>query len=94
MWSDAFSIIRNYLATHTDWMISDTTGFTPAYAKKWDSCKTRTARTRLELFGTVDAKSATDLKNLFLSNPHTDITFRYGYPDKDHHGHIVVTRKP
>ncbi len=95
LWSDAFSIIRNYLATHTDWMISDSTGFTPAYAKKMGFVQdTYGTFTWPEAFGTVDVKNATDLKNLFLSNPHTDITFRYGYPDKDHHGHIVVTRKP
>jgi len=95
LWSDDFSIIRNWLATHTDWMISDSTGFTPAYAKKMGFVQdTYGTYTWPEPFGTVDVKSATDLKNLFLSNPHTDITFRYGYPDKDHHGHIVVTRKP
>jgi hypothetical protein len=95
LWSDAFSTIRNYLATHTDWMISDSTGFPPAYAKKMGFVQdTYGTFTWPEAFGTVDVKNAQDLKNLFLANPHTDITFRYGYPDKDHHGHIVVTRKP
>jgi hypothetical protein len=95
LWSDDFSIIRNYLATHTDWMISDSTGFTPTYAKKMGFVQdTYGTYTWPEPFGTVDGKNATDLKNLFLANPHTDISFRYGYPDKDHHGHIVVTRKP
>ncbi len=95
LWSDDFSIIRNYLATHMDWMISDSTGFTPAYAKKMGFVQdTYGTYTWPEPFGTVDVKNATDLNKLFASNPHTDITFRYGYPDKDHHGHIVVTRKP
>ncbi len=95
LWSDDFSMIRNYLATHTDWMISDSTGFTPQYAKKMGFVQdTYGTYTWPEPFGTVDVKNATDLRNLFASNPHTDITFRYGYPDEDHHGHIVVTRKP
>jgi len=95
LWSDDFSIIRNYLATHTDWMISDSTGFAPTYAKKMGFVQdTYGTYTWPEPFGTVDVKNATDLRNLFTANPHTDITFRYGYPDKDHHGHIVVTRKP
>jgi hypothetical protein len=95
LWSDDFSIIRNYLATHTDWMISDSTGFTPAYAKKMGFVQdTYGTYTWPEPFGTVDVKNATDLRNLFTTNPHTDLSFRYGYPDKDHHGHIVVTRKP
>ena len=95
LWSDDFSIIRNYLATHTDWMISDSTGFTPAYAKKMVFVQdTYATYTWPEPFGTVDVKNATDLKDLFLANPHVDVPFRYGYPDKDHHGHILVTRKP
>jgi hypothetical protein len=76
-------------------MISDTTGFPPAYAKKMGFVQdTYGSYTWPEPFGLVDVKDATDFKNLFLSNPHTDLSFRYGYPDKDHHGHIVVTRKP
>jgi len=95
LWSDDFSIIRNWLATHTDWMISDTTGFPPAYAKKMGFVQdTYGTYTWPEPFGLVDVKDATDFKNLFLANPHVDVPFRYGYPDKDHHGHIVVTRKP
>lgn len=95
LWSDDFSIVRNYLATHTDSMISDSTGFTPAYAKKMGFVQdTYGTFTWPEPFGTVDVKNAEDLKKLFQANPHTDISFRYGYPDKDHHGHIVVTHKP
>ncbi len=95
LWSDDFSIIRNYLATHTDWMISDSTGFTPAYAKKMGFVQdTYGTYTWPEPFGTVDVKDAEALHKLFESNPHVDLSFRYGYPDKDHHGHIVVTRKP
>jgi hypothetical protein len=95
LWSDDFSIIRNYLATHTDWMISDSTGFTPAYAKKMGFVQdTYGSYTWPEPFGTVDVKNATDMKNLFAKNRHVDVTFRYGYPDANSHGHIVVTRKP
>jgi len=95
LWSDDFSVIRNYLATHTDWMISDSTGFTPSYAKKMGFVQdTYGTYTWPEPFGTVTVKDATDMKNLFATNPHVDVGFRYGYPDKDSHGHIVVTRKP
>lgn len=99
LWSDSFSIIRTYLATHTDWMISDSTGFPPAYAKKMGFVQdTYGSFTWPEPFGLVDNKNADDLRKLFLANPHTELPFRYGYPDNDHkgghHGHIVVTRKP
>lgn len=99
LWSDAFSIIRNYLATHTDFMISDSTGFPPAYAKKMGFVQdTYGSYTYSEPFGLVDNKNMDDLRKLFLQNPHTDLSFRYGYPDDDHkgghHGHILVSRKP
>jgi hypothetical protein len=95
LWSDDFSVIRDYLAKHTDWMISDSTGFTPAFAKKAGFVQdTYGTFTWPEPFGAVDPKNAEDLRKLFLANPHTDITFRYGYPDKDSHGSILVTRKP
>lgn len=99
LWSDAFSIIRNYLATHTDFMISDSTGFPPAYAKKMGFVQdTYGSYTYSEPFGLVDNKNMDDLRKLFLANPHTDLPFRYGYPDDDHkgghHGHILVSRKP
>ena len=95
LWLDAFSTIRDWLAGHADWMISDSTGFPPAYAKKKGFVQdTYGTFTWPASFGAPDAKNATDLKNLFKTNPHTDLPFRYGYPDNDHHGHIVVTRKP
>lgn len=95
LWSDDFSIIRDYLAKHTDWMISDTTGFTPAYAKKAGFVQdTYGTYTWPEPFGAVDAKTATEVKKLFETNPHVDVNFRYGYPDKDSHGSIMVNRKP
>ena len=36
LWDDGnFSVIRDYLMNHTDWMISDTTGVPPRIAKKY-----------------------------------------------------------
>ena len=44
--------------------------------------------------GPPGKKDSEELVKLFKTNPHVDVPFRYGYPDADHHGHIVVTRKP
>lgn len=94
LWDDAnFSIIRDWLMTHTDWMISDTTGVPPRIAKKngfeqdfyglyeWP-----------EPFGTVNNKDAAEFRDKFKGG--SAIPFRYGYPDNNSHGHIVVTHKP
>ena len=44
-------------------------------------------------FGLPDARDSRDLKRLFASQPPRDLAFRYGYPDKDGHAHLVVTRR-
>jgi hypothetical protein len=95
LWLDSFSLIRSYLLTHTDFMISDSTGVPPRFAKQagfvQDTYGTFVGPAE---FGSPGKKDAEELVKLFKTNPHTDVPFRYGYPDADHHGHIVVTRKP
>jgi hypothetical protein len=94
LWDDGnFATIRNYLMTHTDWMISDTTGVPPRIAKKYGFVQDVYGQYEWpEPFGTVNNADATAFHELFKTA--TPITFRYGYPDNKSHGHIVVTRKP
>jgi hypothetical protein len=92
LWDDSFSTVREYLLTHMEWMISDTTGIPPRRIRgrgfvhevygvyEWP-----------ETFGLVNNRDATDFKELFKG--HEAISFRYGYPDNRGHGHIVVTKK-
>jgi hypothetical protein len=94
LWADEFSTIRKYLLDHMAWMISDSTGIPPRFAKpagfvqdtygEFDGPKD---------FGTVDRRDGEDFKALFKANPKTKLPFRYyGYPDNAHHGHVIVTR--
>jgi len=94
LWDDNnFSVIRNYLMEHTDWMISDTTGVPPRIAKKYGFVQdVYGAYEWPEPFGTVNNADAKAFHELFKTA--TPISFRYGYPDNRSHGHIVVTRKP
>jgi hypothetical protein len=94
LWDDAnFSIIRDYLMTHTDWMISDTTGVPPRIAKKYGFVQDMYGQYEWpEPFGTVNNADAKAFHELFKTA--TPITFRFGYPDNKSHGHIVVTHKP
>ena len=87
--------IRNYLVAHTDFMVSDSTGL-PVRVAKAEGFAQDTYGTFVgpSAFGFVNATDSSDLKRLFLANPHVEVPFRYGYPDQDHHGHIVVTRRP
>jgi hypothetical protein len=93
LWSDDFSVIRQYLLDHMVWMISDTTGITPRVAKKAGFVQdTYGIMTWPAAFGFVDNKNAEDVMKLWKTNPQHDMPFRYGYPDRDHHGNMMVTR--
>jgi hypothetical protein len=94
LWDDAnFSVIRDWLMTHTDWMISDTTGVPPRIAKKNGFEQDYYGQYEYaEPFGTVNNKDMNDFHEKFKGN--APIAFRYGYPDNKSHGHIVVTHKP
>jgi hypothetical protein len=94
LWDDQnFSVIRDYLMTHTEWMISDTTGVPPRIAKKYGFTQEfYGAYLGAEPFGTVNNADMTAFINAFKGAQ--PISFRYGYPDNKSHGHIVVTKKP
>ena len=97
LWMGDFSRIRNYLLANADFMFSDTTGIPPRYAAK--------AGFLQETYGSFEGtfipafqgpgyqKDTDAFKELWKSQPHREITFRYGYPDVNHRGHLMVTRK-
>jgi hypothetical protein len=94
LWNEHFSLIRAWLVNHTDWMVSDSTGIPPRVAGPAGFVQdTYGTFDGPSPFGLPDARDARDLKNLFASNPTRDLAFRYGYPDKDGHAHLVVTRR-
>jgi hypothetical protein len=93
LWDDAnFATIRDYLMSHTDWMISDTTGVPPRIAKKNGFVQDVYGLYEgAEPFGTVNNGDMKAFIDLFKGS--SPLSFRYGYPDNHSHGHIVVTRK-
>jgi hypothetical protein len=93
LWLKHFSTIRNYMLAHLAWMLSDSTGIPPAYAKKAGMVQ--------ETYGTfTDAflphaqgtKSAQDFAALWRANPKRKLPFRFGYLDRYKSPHLVVTR--
>ena len=94
LWASEFSTIRNYLLKNMVWMISDSTGIPPRFLK--DTSFVQDTYGTFEgpsSFGTTDKRDGEDFKKLFKANPHSDLPFRYyGYPDQNHHGHVIVTR--
>lgn len=94
LWDDSnFSVLRDWLMSHTDWMISDTTGVPPRVAKAKGFEQDYYGQYEYaEPFGTVNNKDMNEFHEKFKGN--APINFRYGYPDNKSHGHIVVTHKP
>jgi hypothetical protein len=94
LWNANFSLIRSWLLDHTDWMVSDSTGIPPRFAEPAGFVQdTYGTFTGPAPFGLPDGRSAQDLKRLFSSQPQRELPFRYGYPDKDGHAHMIVTRR-
>jgi hypothetical protein len=94
LWNDHFSVMRGWLLEHTDWMISDSTGIPPRFADPAGFDQDTYGQFHgPALFGLYDDRDARDFKKLFASEPARDLPFRYGYPDKDGHAHMVVTRR-
>ena len=88
-----FSIIRGYMLDHLRWMLSDSTGIPPTFA--------RPAGMVQETYGHFDGaflESAQDNRHdesfvaLWRSQPVRRLPFRFGYVDMDKQAHLVVTR--
>jgi hypothetical protein len=93
LWRDDFSAIRDYLLANAGWMISDATGIPPGLATA--------AGFAQDTYGDFTAPYFTrDPKNvrkqmiaLWKKQPHRDLPFRFGYPDKENHNHLLVMRR-
>jgi hypothetical protein len=93
LWRDDFSLIRDYLLANAVWMVSDATGIPPRMAKK--------AGFQQETYGDFvapyfrrDPKGvAKDMIAMWKEQPHRELPFRFGYPDKEQHNHMLVMRR-
>ena len=88
-----FSLIRRYMLDHLKWMLSDSTGIPPTYAKPAGMVQ--------ETYGHYEGaflESAQDNRHddafvaLWKSQRTRRLPFRFGYVDKDKQAHLVVTR--
>lgn len=95
LWSDEFSTIRDYILEHAEWMISDSTGIPPRFAKAagfvQDTFGTFDGPAP---FGPVEALDGHAFRRLFAENPKRALPFKFGYGDVHHRHHMVVMRKP
>ena len=81
-----------YLLDHMTWMISDTTGPTPYQAAEKGFVQDTWGVFQGNMFAGA-RKGELAMIDLWKTNPQQPLPFQFGYPDKNEHDHMMVTRK-
>ncbi|MEO7736103.1 MAG: hypothetical protein ABIY55_34415, partial [Kofleriaceae bacterium] len=93
LWRGDFSVIRGYMLDHLTWMLSDSTGIPPTFAKPAGMIQ--------ETYGHyngafLESAGGNRHDDAFIALWHDQkarrLPFRFGYVDKDKQAHLVVTR--
>lgn len=92
IWREDFAVIRDYLLNHMTWMISDTTGITPYHAAEKGFVQETWGIFQGNMFA-GSKKGENAMVEMWKTNPERALPFQYGYPDKNEHDHMMVTRK-
>jgi hypothetical protein len=88
-----FSIIRGYMLDHLKWMLSDSTGIPPTYAKSAGMVQETYGHYDGAFLEGAQANRHDDaFVALWKSQKVRRLPFRFGYVDKDKQAHLVVTR--
>ncbi len=95
LWSAGFSKIRGYILDYLAWMLSDSTGVPPAYAKPagmiQETYGTYTGAF-LEGVRTTGQKHDEAFIELWKKQKRRKLPFRFGYVDANKQAHLLVTR--
>jgi len=93
LWRGDFSKIRTYMLDHLAWMLSDSTGIPPVFAKKRGLVQeTYGAYNGAFLEGAQGGATDEAFVELWKKQPRRRLPFRFGYVDKDKQAHLLVTR--
>ncbi len=93
LWRNDFSTVRTYLLTHLAWMLSDSTGIPPMFARKAGMVQDTYGRfSGAFLEGADGSRHSDDFKALWARNKKRRLPFRFGYVDAGKNAHLVVTR--
>ena len=93
LWRGDFSKIRGYVLDHLAWMLSDSTGVPPAFAKPAGMIQeTYGAYTGAFLEGVRAQKHDVDFIEMWKKQKRRKLGFRFGYVDATKQAHLVVTR--
>jgi hypothetical protein len=93
LWRSDFSRIRDYMLGRLKWMLSDSTGIPPAYARPAGMIQEPYGRyTGAYLEDSQASRHDAELIELFQKHKPKRLPFRFGYVDKSKQAHLVVTR--
>lgn len=92
LWWDDFSTVRDYLLAHAAWMISDASGIPPRYADPAGFEEITFGDFTGPYFIQDPIGARKEFVKLWADQPHRDLPFRFGYPDKDKKNHMMVMR--
>jgi len=93
LWSPGFSTVRGYILDHLAWMLSDSTGVPPAFAKPAGMVQeTYGMFTGAFLESWQATKHDEDFVELWKTQKKRKLPFRFGYVDMAKQAHLVVTK--
>jgi hypothetical protein len=97
LWHDDFSMFRQYMIDHGQWMVTDSTGLAPAYVDsavfQQDAYGQFDGPPTGWKFETLDGTKASRSFRKLWASPKDKMPFRFGYLDKNGHNHIVITTR-
>ncbi|MBI5884375.1 MAG: hypothetical protein HZB91_14865 [Elusimicrobia bacterium] len=93
LWEESFSLIRDYLLKNMVWMISDSTGIPERHARAAGFVQDAYGRFEGPFLKAVP-EPGRDFAALWKSQPLRRLPFPFGYPDRNRHLHMLVTRRP
>ncbi len=91
IWNDGFSGIRDFLLAHMQWMVSDSTGIAPRWAKKGGFTQTTYGTFEGAFLDDADKNVSDAMVEMWKAQPKRRLPFRYGYPDNAKHVHLMIT---
>jgi hypothetical protein len=91
LWRNDFSHIRDYLLGHMDFMLSDSTGIPPFYARKAGMVQIPLGRFA-QAFLNAPERHNRDFQDLWAQRPYRRLPFRFGYVDAARQAHLLITK--
>ncbi len=87
-----FKTMRKYVIDHVAWMVSDSTGLPPKYGEP-EGFEYETHGIYEQSNMAAGGPVTPQWRKLFKEQPRRPLDFRFGYPDKKLHGHLIIMRK-